>query len=116
VLASCAMNDTKVERPTVITVICVLMALGAVATVPMVMMAASQLPGWYTPFVLASAAVGLVCMVGLWTMRKWAVYLYTAMTVVGQVVLFATGLWVAQSIVVPAIVIAVMFSQLGKMR
>ncbi len=110
------MNEPKVERPTVITVICVLMAIGAVATIPIVMAAASQLPGWYTPFVLASAAVGLVCMVGLWTMRKWAVYLYTAMTVVGQVVLFATGLWVAQSIIVPAIVIAVMFSQLGKMR
>ena len=110
------MNHAQVERPTVITVICVLMALGAVVTVPMVFMAASQLPGWYTPFVLASAAVGLVCMVGLWTMRKWSVYLYTAMTLIGQVVLFSTGLWVAQSIIVPAIAIAVMFSQLGKMR
>ena len=110
------MHDQAHQRPTAITVICILMALGAVAVIPALFVAGAVLPGWYTPFLLASSAVGLACMVGLWTMRKWAVYVYTAMTLVGQVVLLATGLWAPMSIIVPAIVIAIMFANVGKMR
>ena len=54
-------------------------------------------------------------MVGLWTMKKWAVYLYAGMTAFGQVVLLASGLWNPMSILLPAIVIAIMFSNLSKM-
>ena len=107
---------TPGERPTSITVICVLMGIGALAVIPLTLFAASRLPGWYVPFVLFSAAVGVACLVGLWTMRKWAVYLYTGMTVLGQVVLMAGGLWTVGSIIMPAIVIGIMFSNLSKMR
>jgi hypothetical protein len=110
------MHDQAPERPVAITIICVLMALGTVVVIPALFVAGSMLPGWYTPFVLASSAVGVACMIGLWTMRQWAVYAYTAMTLVGQVVLFSTGLWTPMSIVVPAIAIAIMFAYFGKMR
>jgi hypothetical protein len=110
------MHDQAPQRPTAITVICVLMALGTVAVIPALFVAGSMLPGWYTPFLLASSVVGIACMIGLWTMKKWAVYVYTAMTLVGQIVMLSTGLWTPMSIIVPAIVIAIMFANLGKMR
>lgn len=110
------MHQQAPERPTAITVICVLMAIGTLAVIPALFAAGSLLPGWYTPFLLASSAVGVACMVGLWTMRKWAVFVYTALTAVGQVVLLTTGLWTPMSIIVPAIVIAIMFAYVGKMR
>jgi len=103
------------ERPTSITVICVLMGIGAVLTLPIVFLASSKLPAWYTPFVLLSAAVGVACLIGLWTMKKWAVFLYTGMTALGQVVMIASGMWTPMSIIIPAIVIGIMFSNLSKM-
>jgi hypothetical protein len=110
-------DEQPVERPTVITVICVLMGIGAVLGLPAVFLAGSMVkfPGWYMPFVLVSAVVGLVCMVGLWKMKKWGVFLYTGMFAVGQVVMLVGGLWGVGGLIIPVIVIAVMFSQLSKM-
>jgi hypothetical protein len=106
----------KGERPTSITVICVLMAIGAVATPFIAMMASTlKLPGWYTPFLLLSSVVGVASLVGLWTMKKWAVFLYTGMAAVSQIVMLAGGLWTPTSIIGPAIVIGIMFANLQKM-
>jgi hypothetical protein len=55
-------------------------------------------------------------MVGLWQMRKWAIFVYTALVALNQVVLFATGLWNILALLIPAIVIAIGFANLSKMR
>ena len=71
---------------------------------------------WYPPYLAFSAVVGFVCMFGLWKMRKWAVFTYTGFCLVNQVVLLAMGGWNIFALLIPGIYIAIMFSQVTKMR
>ena len=111
------MNDTPTtQRPVAITVICILGFIGAALAIPMVFSsAASNIASWYPPFLGLSALVGLTCMIGLWKMKKWGVFLYAGMFVVIQVVLFATHLWTPFSLLFPIIIIAIGFAYLSKM-
>ena len=105
------------SRPVIITVLCVVMLVGVVIAVPVIFsQIARNIGAWYPPLLAFSAVVGFVCMIGIWKMRKWAVYAYTAFCVVNQVVLLATGLWSISALVIPGIFIAIMFSQVSKMR
>jgi hypothetical protein len=112
------MNDTaSPQRPAAITVICILGFIGAALTIPLIFSSvASAIGAWYPPYLGLSAIIGLVCMIGLWQMRKWAVYLYTAFCVLNQVVLMAMGVWTIFALLIPAIVIAIGFAYISKMR
>ena len=111
------MNDTPTPtRPTVITVICILGFIGAALTIPLIFSSTVQSIGsWYAPYLGASAVLGLICMVGLWKMKKWAVFLYTLLVAVNQVVLFTMGIWNPFALLIPAIIIAIGFAHLSKM-
>ncbi|HZE58347.1 MAG TPA: hypothetical protein VE031_10875 [Chthoniobacterales bacterium] len=111
------MNDTPTaQRPVAITVICILGFIGAALSIPVIFSsAASNIGGWYPPVLGISALVGVICMIGLWKMKKWAVFLYTAMVVVIQIVLFSMHLWAPFSLLFPAIIIAIGFAYLSRM-
>ena len=111
------MNDTQpAARPVAITVICILGFIGAAITLPLIFSAtAAGIGSWYPPFLGLSALVGLICMIGLWKMKKWAAFLYAALVAVCQIVLLSMGLWSAFSFLVPAIIIAIAFANLSKM-
>jgi hypothetical protein len=105
------------RRPLVITIICVLGFLGALVTIPLIFSPTARAIGeWYEPTLAAAALVGLVCMIGLWLMRRWAVYVYTAMCVINQAVLLKMGVWNPLTLIIPAVVIVVMFVYLRRMR
>ena len=111
------MNDTQATaRPIAITIICVLGFIGAALSIPLVFSDLARAVGsWYPPFLAFSALVGLVCMIGLWKMKKWAVFAYTAFVVLNQVILIAMGLWTVFALIIPGIVIAIGFANLSKM-
>jgi hypothetical protein len=105
------------KRPVAITVICVLGFIGAAATVPLIFTdAVRSIAPWYPALLGVSAVIGLGCTIGLWMMRKWAVYTYTAFAAINQVILMATGLWNPLALIIPAIVIVVMFIYVSKMQ
>jgi hypothetical protein len=105
------------KRPVAITVICVISFIGAAVAVPMIFSdTARSIAPWYPALRGFSAVIGLVCTIGLWMMRKWAVYTYTAFAAVNQVILLATGLWNPLALIIPAIVIVVMFIYVSKMQ
>ena len=112
------MNETQVsQRPVAITVICILGFIGAALSIPLIFSStASSIASWYPPLLGLSAVVGLICMIGLWKMKKWGVFLYTAMAAVIQVVLFSTHLWTPASLIFPVIIIAIGFAYLSKMN
>ena len=104
-------------RPTAITVICVIGFIGAALTIPLIFTSvARNIGAWYPPYLALSVVVGLICMIGLWKMRKWAVFVYTGFCAINQVVLFAMGVWNIFALLIPGIVIAIAFSHLSKMR
>jgi hypothetical protein len=104
-------------RPAVITFICVIMLLGALISIPGIFLeAARSIGAWYPPFLALSCLVGCLCLVGLWKMRRWAVFTYAAFCAFNQIVLLAMGRWSVVALVIPGIVIGVMFLHFSKMR
>lgn len=110
-------TTTSVSRPTAITVICVIGFIGGLVTIPMIFTdVARNIGAWYPPFLAFSAVVGFVCMVGLWKMRRWAVFVYSGFVAFNQIVLLAMGVWNVLALLIPGIVIAIGFTHLSKMR
>ena len=112
------MNETveKAKRPTSITVICVIGFLGALISLPLIFSPiALQIGSWYPPYLGVSSIVGLVCMVGLWTMKKWAAYAYTGFVALNQIVLLAMGVWNVMALLIPAVVIFFALKHVSKM-
>jgi hypothetical protein len=110
-------HPVGVQRPIAITIVCVIGIIGVLFTVPLIFSpAAADIAPWYPVVLTASALVGLACMIGLWQMRRWAVYVYTAMFAVVQLLFMASSLWTAKSLILPATVIVIMFVYLPRMR
>lgn len=112
------MNEVEEPRvrPTSITVISILGIIGALISVPLIFSPMAKAIGdWYPPYLAFSAAVGLSCMVGLLMMKRWAVYTYTALVGVNQLLLIGMGAWVVSALVVPAVVIFFSFRHVDKM-
>ena len=104
------------KRPTAITVICVLGFIGAAFTIPLIFSdIARQIGNWYPPYLGLSAILGLVCMVGLWQMKKWAAYTYTRFVGLNQIVLLAMGVWNVMALIIPAIVVGIALTHVKKM-
>ena len=104
------------KRPTAITVICVLGFIGAAFTIPLIFSdIARQIGSWYPLYLGLSAIIGLVCMVGLWQMKKWAAYTYTGFVGLNQIVLLTMGVWNVMALLIPAIVVGIALTHLKKM-
>jgi hypothetical protein len=112
------MSETSGNPPRTIpiTIICILMFAGFGASLPLLISGTARTVGaWYPPYLVLSSVIGLVCMVGLWKMRRWAVFTYTAFVVMNQAVLLSMGVWNGFALI-PAIVVAILFTQISKMR
>jgi len=111
------MNDTQASpRPIAITIICVLGFIGAALSIPLIFSDMARAIGsWYPPYLGFSAVAGLICMIGLWKMKKWGVFAYTALVIINQVILFTMGVWNPLALLLPAIVIGIAFAHLSKM-
>jgi hypothetical protein len=113
------------SRPVVITIMCVLGAmacvLGAVGFAIAAWSVSTGVASQNSPRAyLALAGGGIVmstaCVVGLWLMRKWAVYLYAGWAAISQAIMLAIGDWHPLALVVPGVGIVVMFIYLPRMR
>jgi hypothetical protein len=106
-----------VRRPAAITGICVLGVIGVAGIAWLVSTGALRgAPDWYVILLAVSVIVNIAAMVGMFMMRKWGAYLYAGMFVIGQIVLFTTGLWGIQTAIVPLIVTIVALTHVGRMR
>jgi len=80
------------KRPGIITAICILGFVGAAFTIPMIFSdIAKSIGTWYPPYLAFSVVFGLVCMIGLWMMKKWSIIAYTVFAAINQVSLIAIG-------------------------
>ena len=90
------MNDevVKIKRPVSITVICIIGFTGGIISIPLIFSSnARQIGSWYPPYLALGVIIGLLSMVGLWTMKKWAAFLYIGFVILNQIVLLAMGVW-----------------------
>lgn len=104
------------KRPIIITVICVLGVIGGLMTVPLIFSPIARgIGAWYPPFLALSAVIGLICMIGLWQMKKWAAYTYTGFAACGQVAMLVMGIWSISSLLIPGIIVVIVLANVSKM-
>jgi hypothetical protein len=104
------------ERPTSITVICVIGFVGSLIALPLIFSPVAQQLGFgYLLYLGLSSFIGLACMFGLWMMKKWAVYIYAGLTALNQIVLLAMGLWSVMALLMPTVVIFFALKHVSKM-
>ena len=104
-------------RPRAISVVCIWAVLGLLTHLPMIFSDATRKFGaWYPPYLGFSTLLGIACFVGFWTMRKWALFLYTSLWIFNQIVMLSTGHWSPFSLLIPGIMIAIGFKYLDRMR
>lgn len=109
------LNPVK-KRPVIITVICVLGFIGSLLNFLMIFSEVAKNNGsWYTPYLIFLGIIGLICMVGLWKMKKWASYVYIGVLILNQFILIAMGTWNVVELVFPAVLVGVILSQVNKM-
>jgi hypothetical protein len=106
----------KKKRPTAILVMCILNIIGALFVVPLVFSnTALRIGTWYPAFLGASTIVGLLCTIGYWKMKKWAVYTYASLFIVGQIIMILTGIWTISSVIFPAIFLLILMNYFNLM-
>ena len=109
-------NLRQNSRPVAITVICVVDFIGAVgASLLIFSNIAATVGRWYPPYLGFSCVVGLLCMIGLWIMKKWAVYVYTVFFVINQIVLLMTNRWNLLGFLLLIIIIGILWAYIRKM-
>lgn len=105
------------RRTAVITALCALGFVGAALTVPLVFSAEIRAVGdWYAVFTGWAALSSLVCLLGMWHMYRWGVYLYALFAAANQLVMLYAGGWRLPDLVVPAVFAGVAFTQVSRMR
>jgi len=110
-------SEASARRPLVITLLCVFGLIGAATNVPTIFAdAARKVGAWFPPFLSLSVAVTVICMIGLWKMRRWAVFVYTGFAIVALVLALVIDRWNVTAQLVRAGFIVLMFSQISKMR
>ena len=109
--------ESRTHRPVIVTILCILGLVAAAANLPTIFSDAARSVGhWFPPFLTLSVIVTVVCMIGLWKMRRWAVLVYTGFALLSLVLGLTVGSWNLTAQLVRVAVIVIMFSQFGKMR
>lgn len=104
------------ERPAAITIVCILGFIGAAFTIPLFFLKITREVGsWYPPYLGLSSVIGLICLIGLWKMKKWAAYAYAALAGVNQIVLLTTRTWNIMALIIPAIIAGIALANLKRM-
>ena len=107
---------SKPKRPSSITLISVLVTYGGIFLVYSVFSSGLQGPGLVNKLLFILGGVFfVVCGIGFWLMRKWAVYAYAVFAVIAQVIFLLIGDWNIIRLLIPAIVIYVGYKHLSKM-
>jgi len=112
--------DKKLEqqkkRPTAITVICILGFIRAMSSIPVIILDfAEGMVNWYLPYLGLEGVIGFFCMVGVWKMKKWAVFTYAGFVGLNQIVYLTMENWDITVLFIPAIVVGISLAYIKKM-
>ena len=98
-------QDIKYVRPTLITLISVWMLLSALMTVWFIFKGYGTSSPVNIPLFVVGGIVFLVCGIGFWRMKKWALYIFTVYALLDEVALLLLGRWNVFSLFYFAVVI-----------
>ena len=103
-------------RPPAITAICVIGIINATQMLNLILSPmAKQLGAIYPVYFSLSVIISLVCIAGLWFLKRWAALAYTAILIGNQIALLSMKLWEFAAVVIPIIIIVLLFKHFDKM-
>jgi hypothetical protein len=101
-------------RPIAITIVCIALFAGLILSF---LQEIADSGDWLLSLRAMCGYVVILAMIGLWNMRRWAVYTYTGLFILVQVKLIALDhYWDASVISMQCVVILIMFAYLKRMR
>jgi len=104
------------EKPLVITAICIIGIINAIQMINLVLSPVSKQVGAIYPFYFTlSVVLSLLCIGGLWLLKRWAALAYGAVLICNQIVLLAMGYWELSAALIPAVIIVLIFKYLDRM-
>lgn len=104
------------EKPLVITGVCVIGIINAIQMVNLVFSPMSKQVGAIYPFYFSlSVVLSLVCIGGLWFLKRWAALVYGVLLICNQIVLLMMGYWELSAAIIPIVIILLMFKHLDRM-
>jgi hypothetical protein len=105
----------KIKRPIAVTILCLISFLALLISIihnPLFSNGDYDL----TPYIGFISLLKVVCIIGLWKMKKWALYIYASMFLVNQFMLIYLNHWTFDSIVIPPLFIGIALYYLNKME
>jgi hypothetical protein len=104
------------DKPFAITAICVIGVINAIQMLNLILSPmAKQAGAIYPIYFSCSVLISLICLIGLWLLKRWAALVYSAVLIVNQLVLVAMGYWELTAAIIPAAIIVLLFKHLDKM-
>jgi hypothetical protein len=104
------------EKPLVISAICIIGIINAIQMLSLILSPmAKQLGAIYPFYFSVSVLISLVCIGGLWLLKRWAALLYMVVLICNQVVLVVMGYWELTAAIIPMAIILLLFKHLDKM-
>ncbi|NOT11782.1 MAG: hypothetical protein HOP23_08130 [Methylococcaceae bacterium] len=104
------------EKPLVINAICIIGVINAIQMFNLVLSPMAKQAGAVFPLYFStSILISLLCIAGLWRLKRWAALVYTALLICNQVVLMIMGYWELAAAVIPVAIILLLFKHLDKM-
>lgn len=97
------------EKPLALTAVCIIGLINASQMIQLIMSPVAQRLGEiYPAYFTVSAIISLVCIAGLWFLKRWAAVLYIIILLGNQIALVKMGYWEASTIVVPIVMIGIL--------
>lgn len=73
-----------------------------------------QIGSLFPSYFIFSVLISLVCLVGLWFLKKWAAVTYAIVLICNQGVLIMMGFWEVTALVMPALIIFLIYKSRGE--
>jgi hypothetical protein len=104
------------EKPLIISAICMIGIINAIQMLSLIFSPmAKQAGAVYPLYFSGSVLFSLLCIAGLWLLKRWAALVYTALLICNQVVLLVMGYWELTAAIIPVAIILLLFKHLDKM-
>lgn len=104
------------EKPLVINAICIVGIINSIQMINLILSPMSKQVGSIYPLYFAlSVLLSLVCIAGLWLLKRWAALAYGVLLFCNQIVLLLMGYWSISTALIPTAIILLMLKNLGRM-
>ena len=110
-------TEERPRRPLVITIFCAIAIIICAAAIPKFFTTANRArPEWLQLVALLALVATVVCVIGVWKMRKWAVLAYTGLCIAGLLFTAMMGVWSLTGSLVRTAIVVILLSQMSKMK